>query len=266
MKYFKLYVEFIKIRMMSIAEYRKAFFIGAIAQFIGYGAQFIVLWLMLDHFQTINGWTKYEVILLYSFNLASYALAAFFLFNPTRQLSLMIKNGTFDEVLTKPLNSLLYLICRDFNTAYFSHLTLAVSFMIISFIQLGITLGSAQFFFLVITLIGGALIQGGLMLLMALPTFWIVENRGLIEILSQKARFVQYPISIYNIALQVILTLILPYAFVNFFPIQYLLQKDDFTVFHPSFQFLTPFVGMACMTIAYLGWTFAIKHYQSTGN
>jgi len=267
MHYFKLYVEFVKVKIMGIAEYRQAFIVGALAQFVGYGAQFLLLWLLLDRFDSINGWSKYEVILLFSFNLISYALAAFFLFNPTMNLSTMIKNGTFDEVLTKPLNSLLYLVCREFNSAYFSHLLLAGGFMTLAFTNLGISFSVLQLLFLIVTLIGAALIQGGLMLLIAVPAFWIVENSGLLDLFFRQARnFIQYPISIYNNVMQIILTFVLPYAFINFFPAQFFLGKDDFTIFHASFQYLTPVVGLLVMAIAYFVWLVGIKNYKSTGS
>lgn len=267
MDYLILYAEFVKVKIMEIAEYRKAFLIGGIAQFVGYGVEFYLLWLMLEHFGSIHEWESYEVLLLYSFNLFTYALAAFFFFNPVFQLSRMIKDGTFDEVLTKPLNSLLYLVCRETNSAYFIHMGLAILIMVVALTNLTISLSISAILFLILVLIGGALIQGGLMLSIAVSAFWSVENNGLLTILFGKARnFIKYPISIYSEALQFLLTFILPFAFINFFPVQFFLDKNDFTIFHPIFQFLTPAVGLVCITIAYRLWKIGVNNYQSSGS
>ena len=236
---------------MGIAEYRKAFLAGVIAQFASYGAEFLIIWIVMERFTSINGWGQYEVLLLYAFNLLTYALASFFLFNPTTHLPLMIKNGTFDEVLTKPLNNFLYLVCREFNSAYISHSALSIFVIWICFYQLGYVFSITSFILLLIMILGGALIQGAFLIITAVPAFWVVENSGLRNIFFFKAKdFIRYPISIYNKVIQFLLTFILPYAFINFFPAQLFISKQDYSSFHPMFQYVTPIVGVFFFTIA----------------
>lgn len=267
MHYVMLYLEFIKLRLQAIAEFRKAFVIGAIAQIAAYGAEFMLIWIIVGQFRTINGWTSPEVLLLYGLNLGSYALAGFVFFNPATGLAEMIKNGTFDEVLTKPLSSLPYLVCREFNTGYFSHLLLSLAVIGISFRQLDYRLSAGSLFFLILVLLGGALIQGAGLLLTSVPAFWIVENRGLRDILFfQVKNFIRYPISIYSGFIQIVLTLILPYAFLNFYPAQYFLDKRVFLMFHPLFQYATPLVGLLLFLVACLFWQIGVNNYKSTGS
>lgn len=267
MHYASLYLEFIKLKFMSVAEYRKAFILGGIAQFATYGAEFMLVWVLIERFKSINGWETYEVMLLYALNLASYAMAAFFLFTPCIQLPHLIKNGTFDEVLTKPLNSFLYLVCREVNTAYYSHLLISFIVIGICFNHLGITLSGYNLFFLMVVLFGGALIQAAGLIFTAVPSFWLVETNGLQSLaFFQLRNFVRYPISVYNKWIQIILTFIFPYAFINFYPAQYFLQKNDFLMFHPVFQYLCPVVGLVLFIFAMMFWSYGIKRYSSTGS
>lgn len=267
MLYALLYLEFIKLKFMGIAEYRKAFILGGIAQFASYGAEFMLIWVLIDRFESINGWGTYEVLLLYALNLASYAMAAFFLFMPCIQLPNLIKNGVFDEVLTKPLNSFLYLVCREVNPAYYSHLLVSFVVMGICFDKLNISFSWGNLLFLVATLIGGALIQASGLIFTAVPSFWIVETQWLQSLAFFELRnFIKYPISVYNKLIQVVLTFVFPYAFINFFPVQYFLQKNDFMMFHPVFQYLCPVVGFVLIMLAMKFWKFGIKHYASTGS
>lgn len=260
-------MEFLKLRIMGVAEYRKAFIVGGIAQLASYGAEFLLIWILMEKFKSINGWGQYEVLLLYALNLLTYALASFFLFNPTTQLTSMIKNGTFDEILTKPLNNFLYLVCREFNSAYISHLSLSIFVIWICFYQLGYEFSITSFIFLLIMLIGGALIQGAFLIITAVPAFWFVENSGLRNIFFFKAKeFIRYPISIYHKLIQVFLTFILPYAFINFFPAQYFINKHDYSSFHPTFQYLTPIVGVVFFMISLKFWNIGINNYKSTGS
>lgn len=267
MRYAALYWEFIKLKLMGVSEYRGAFLLGGIAQFITYGARLLLIWVMVDQFQSVNGWNSYEVLLLSGLNLASYAMAAFFLFTPCVQLPVLIKNGTFDEVLTKPLHSFPYLICREVNAAYYSHLTVSFIVIGICFERLGLKWSFANILFLAIVLIGGALIQAAGLIFTAVPAFWIVETRSLQQLAFFELRdFVRYPISVYHKWIQFVLTFILPYAFINFYPVQYFLRKGDFLGFHPVFQYLCPVVGLILFSLALWFWNFGIGRYTSTGS
>lgn len=263
MHYFLLYVEFIKLRLLGIAEYRKAFFLGISAQIVSYGAEFFIIWILINRFKQINGWGPSEVLLLFALNLCSYAIASFFFFSPTSQLSNMIKNGTFDEVLTKPLNSFLYLICREFNTGYFSHLILSIGVMLYSLYTLEYNFTLFNVSVLIIIILGSAAIQGAALIITSVPAFWLVENKAIKNILFfQLKSFIRYPITIYNKFIQILLTYILPYAFINFFPAQYIINGSKSS----SIYIFTPLIGTFLMILAYKYWNFGIKHYKSTGS
>ena len=97
--------------------------------------------------------------------------------------------------------------------------------------------------------------------------FWIVRHKSMTEFIVWFLReFADYPVSIYLRALQIILTFVLPYAFINFFPAQYFLQKNDFLLFHPLIQYLSPAVGAIMFAIAVVFWKIGLRHYQSTGS
>jgi ABC-2 type transport system permease protein len=264
MHYVKLYIQFIKIRLSSIVAYRGSFITGAVAQILTYGAGFFTTWLLVDAFKELNGWTPYEVLLLYGMNLFSYALAAFFLFNTAQGLEQLVVTGGLDGVLLKPVNTFLYLICNGFNTGYFSHITLSVLTIVISFSGLGIKLSPIMIIMLLLSIIGGALIQGAALIMTAVPTIWMLKgNFSNIFYWSMKT-FINYPISLYNKIVQVILTFILPYAFINFYPAQLFLGKEDY-VFHASLQYAALPVGLIFFFLAYRFWLYGINKYQGTG-
>ena len=266
MYYFGLYMEFIKIRLKSMVEYRAETLWTGIAQAAGYFAEFAVIWVMISKFGTIGAWNPYEIMLLYALNLFTYALAGSFFYRTSNSLPDRIRTGTFDEVITRPTNPLLYLTCSGFLYGYFSHMIVSIVIMSICFYNLAITITFSKIVFLIIALIGGALIQSSIFMFVAVPSFWIVKNDAISSLLWSGRDFIKYPISIYNKAIQVILTLILPFAFINFYPAQFLLSKNDFLMFHPIFQFLAPAVGGILFFCAYRFWLCGIKHYNSSGS
>jgi ABC-2 type transport system permease protein len=240
---------------------------GCLAQFASYGAEFMMVWILIEKFQYINGWGPYEVLFLFALNLCSYAIAGSFFFTPMTSLSNMVKDGSFDEVLTKPLNSFIYIICREFNSAYISHFILSIGVMAICFRNMGIALSGVDLLFLVVIIISGALIQAAGLIITSVPAFWIIETQGLRGVLFfQIKNFIRYPITIYNKAVQIILTFILPYAFINFYPSQYFFSKEGTILFDQGVQYFSPIIGVALFLIAYKFWVFGINHYKSTGS
>ena len=262
-----LYFEFICVRLKAMLIYPKAFLAGFAAQAFSHAINIFLLWVVISKFNTLNGWTPLEVLLIYSFNLFTYGLAGFFMFNPCFGLSALIRSGEFDDVLTKPLNPLFYLISREFNVGYISHCLLSLIVLIVCLVNLHIQFTIVSFIFLIIFTVSGALIQAAAFLFVFVPSFWIIKNDAIPDIFFFRATdFIRYPISIYNKAVQIILTFIFPYAFISFYPVQYFLHKTDFLMFPSYIQYLSPFVGIALFVLAYQFWGFAINHYQSTGS
>lgn len=262
--YFKLYLQFIRIRISSIVSYRGSFIAGAIAQALSYGAGFFTTWLLVNAFHELNGWTAYEVLLLYGLNLFSYALAAFFFFNTAQSLEQLVMSGGLDAVLTKPVNPFLYLICNGFNTGYVSHISLSTLTIVISFTGLGIRLTPLMLLMLVLSILGAAQIHASAIIMTSVPSIWMLRW-NLSGILYWNMRqFINYPISLYPRVVQFILTFILPYAFINFYPAQLFLGKEDY-IFHPALQYATLPVGCFLFFIAYRFWQYGINRYQGTG-
>jgi ABC-2 type transport system permease protein len=51
-----LFMHYVRLRMKERMEYRGAFLIGMGSQMLGYAASYLVIWLVLHRFDTINGW------------------------------------------------------------------------------------------------------------------------------------------------------------------------------------------------------------------
>jgi ABC-2 type transport system permease protein len=59
---------------------------------------------------------------------------------------------------------------------------------------------------------------------------------------------------------------VLPYAFINFYPAQFILGKEDYLGFPPVLVYLTPAVGIILFVVAYQFWRVGLNHYKSTGS
>jgi ABC-2 type transport system permease protein len=257
---------FMKSRIKGNYEYRAAFWLDTLIFVLGYGTQAAVMVLLVTQFGSINGWKPYEVMLLYTYVLSSYTLCNAFFSGVMWKLSSNIRYGDFDQSMTKPLNPLIYEIVCSFSPYYFLHFFLSLGMMCICIAGLGISLTIGKVVVLALSIIGGAFLQAGVLILFASATFILIENPLTGDFLNNIRPIYEYPISVLPKAVQILLTTILPLAFISFYPAQNLLSKSDFLMFSPVLQYGTLPIGVLVLLISFRVWNIGVRRYKSTGS
>jgi len=258
-----LFWYFFRLRLRERMEYRGAFLIGLIAQGLAYVAEFTVIWILVHRFGTLGGWEWNEVAFLYSLNLMSYAIGAAFTYSQT-ELEGMVQKGTFDGVLIRPLNPYLSLAAQQFNVGYIGHIVIAFAILVWSLGNLAIDWSVTSVVFLGLALIGASLLQAAVLTLLGAWSFTFVRATFLFGFAGTLRTFITYPITIYSAGLQVVLTVIVPFAFVNFYPASALLGKEG-QLFPGWIGWITPLVGIAVFAFAYRVWNKGVDRYQGAG-
>ncbi len=246
--------------------YRWSFLINCISQALDYAVTFLLMVIMISSFETMNGWNQYEVMLLYAISLLSYGVAGTFFFLIMVNLPQNIHNGAFDDVLVKPVSVLPYLISSSFISNYIAHITLSVIIMIICFIKLNVTLTIFYWVTLFIMVISGGLIYGGLFLMVSASAFLFTKIQALMDVMFFFREASYYPISILPVFMQVIMTFVIPYSMINFFPIQIILPKNDFLFLNKDWIYLSPLFAVIFFSLICCYFYWCLKHYKSTGS
>jgi len=260
----RVFLKIVKFKLKAWVEYRGAFFAGITAQWFGYGLDICVIYLIVWQFGTIAGWLPEEVVFLYAVWLLTYAIGAAFTFNVAQQFQYMAINGAVDEALTRPMPSLAFLIATGFNIGYISHVTITIAALVFSMTRLVISWTALQWIWFVVVIISGAIIQGCMMLICDMPSLR-TRSRSFTGMFFWDMRmFLQYPLNIYPKSLQLILTTILPFGFINFYPLQALLGKSE-GAFTGGVQWLSPLVAVILLCITAMCWRLVMRRYESAG-
>lgn len=266
-RYWILLKSFTRVSFRTAMMYRSTYFAGVVAQWLRYGATFATLFILTTRFENLGGWTPSEVLLLYGLSLFSYCIAATFFFDPAMNLSKKIRSGEFDAALIKPLNPFLHEVFTGINPGYVSHFTLSLTFIIYSLCTLGFTISLWSVIGLVFMVLGAVLVQAAALIASSVMSFFTVnENPVLDFLLFQVKGFTNYPITIYPKIIEFLLTFILPFAYINFYPASFLLNKGAPDGFPAVLPYLTPLVGVVCFTLSVWFWNWGLKHYKSTGS
>ena len=118
-------------------------------------------------------------------------------------------------------------------------------------------------FTLLLMISGSMTLFFAILLLKASFSFWTIEGMEAMNIISDGGREVSsYPINIYVKWFANIFTFILPFGMVNYFPLQYLLGRENV----PFWYGLSPLATLVFMGFSFLIWKIGLKQYASTGS
>ncbi|NLV73720.1 MAG: hypothetical protein GXY52_03395 [Chloroflexi bacterium] len=252
----------LKMRVASQISYNRwSYFSLFIAQMLSYLSDMALVWAMFRAFQGVDGWSLYQVILLNAIYLMSYGISQAFTVGLWDSNDL-VANGTLDDYLIRPLNPLVHLMARNFNVGYLSHLTTAIITIAVIYPHLGVAWGVLHWVFLAVSIIGASLINAALTIFPAATSFIWTRQSLLSLIQSIRFSFNKYPLGIYPTVVRIFLTVVIPIAFLNYYPAASLLGKAPLALW----PLITLAVGVLMMTAALAFWRWGLARYSSSGS
>lgn len=227
----------------------------------------IAIYFLLLKFDTLNNWNFSEILFLFSIIAVTYGLFVMF-FMAFRDFSDWIKHGDFDRVLLRPRGLFTQLLlCGADWVASLAHCALGIILFIISANSVGIVWDAGTVLYYIIAIVSGVVIQGAIFVFFSSFSFYFLETQSIKEVFFWNARrFASFPLSIYNSVIQTVLMFVIPFAFVNYFPAQFLLRKADMAAYPQWCMYISPIVAVVLFAIAYAFWRFSLRYYKSTGN
>lgn len=251
---------------MTALEYRANFVVWFGFTFVYHATALAALWVVLKEFPEMNGWRFPEMAFLYSLWMLAHALNNT-LFLTVGDIPEHVREGEIDRLLVRPLNALFQVITTP-QQIFPDELLLAIVIFALATSWASPIIDVYFVVFVPLVVIGGALIDFAVNLLIATCAFWFVKVDALRWIAFQlEQEFTRYPISIYTKGVRLVLTFLLPYAFMNYFPATFFLDKsEDALHFPPQIGLLTPLIGLVCFAIAYAFWRAGLNRYEGVGH
>lgn len=225
------------------------------------------IYFITQRFASIGGWVMEELLFLYSLLYLSYGLSMLF-FAGVRTVEDDISTGIFDRYLVTPLSVFFQAVVSKVDlVTTASYCFLGVVLFSYSSNAAGIFWNKQKVTVFILSLIGGMLIQSSLLLLGSVLSFWTVKSGNVKFILFFNTRaFSIYPINIYSKVIMNFLTFVLPFAFVNYYPARFILEKDAGTSLDCLYAYGSVIVGIIVFCLVLTVWKIGIKNYKSPGN
>lgn len=127
-----------KVSILNEMSHKTNFIIRFLSDSVYFFVYFIFYTVIFSYVPRINGWGKYEVLLLMgTFHIVISLFLAFFFPNLVR-FPALVKNGELDGILAKPVNSQFLLSTHVVDIGSLTNVLLGVSIIIVSGIELQI--------------------------------------------------------------------------------------------------------------------------------
>ncbi|MFV9510605.1 ABC transporter permease [Tepidibacillus sp. LV47] len=260
----QLYLHFVSASIRAQLQYRYGFIMNILGWAMNYTGMAITMWVMLYSFKALAGWTFWQLLFLFALSVLSWSISLLFFFH-FHNLDQYILNGTFDRFLVRPIHPFFHFIAMKFDVGAFGQLLFSIIAFIFAYHQLHLSFSLLQWLVFAGSVLGGVLIQGGILVFISAVAFWTTRSEQLYWVVLFPAKnLMNYPLSIYPRIVQWFLIFVIPFAFVNYFPSLLLLGKTgDFPSF---FGFFSPFVGIIFFYLCWRFWMKGLDRYKGTGS
>lgn len=256
----KLYIKTLKMHIKSTLEYKASFIISFISQILVFFSYYFIILSLFSKFGNIKGFTLYEVLLCFSIIQFGYAFCETFA-RGIDQFDKLIIKGDFDRLLIRPQNILIQVLCYDLDLVKISRLIQAIIVFVIALVNLNIDWTILKVVALILMVLSSIVIFFGIFLLAASFCFFTIQGLEVRNLFTDGGKHMaQYPIGVFNKGFIIFFTIIIPYAFVNYYPLLYVLGKSN-----NIFYMLSPLIVFIYLIPCFIIFNIGSKRYQSVG-
>jgi ABC-2 type transport system permease protein len=261
----RIYVRLVGGRARSQLEYRASLVLQIVATALLTLLDFVMILVIFENVPVLDGWRVEEVALLYGLAAISFALTDLVV-GHLDLFPQMIRDGTFDQILVRPLPSLLQVVASDFSLRRIGKVAQGIGVLTVALVAVDVDWTPGRALMIPLAIVSGTFIYSGVWIALATVAFWIVDAIEVVNAFTYGGNFLSgYPITIFGRWLRNLVLFVIPIAFVSYFPALYVLDRPDELGLPDALRYLSPVVALATAVVALRVWEHAVRHYRSAG-
>jgi ABC-2 type transport system permease protein len=261
MFYASLFAEYFSNYIKRRLTYRSDFWIEIVSDLLFQGMNLLFILIVFLHTPLLGGWSQEQVVFIYGYFMVPYGVFGCF-FNLWDFSERYIGKGEMDRVLTRPAHNLMQLMLENVDPASLFGSLVGLFIMGYTGAQLDMSWSWTDPFVFVLFTIGAIMIYGGVYIGITSLSFFSDAPTGVLPLMWNIQNYGRYPVNIYNKLIKFMLTFLLPFAFVGFYPAAYFLDRDNWG----GMAFLTPVMGAVFLTLGLLLWNYGVRKYRGAGS
>jgi ABC-2 type transport system permease protein len=252
------FAQYTKVRLAYKADFLIAAFSSMTATVLGFG--FVLV--LFSKIPKLQDWSFYEVLFLYGFSLIPLGFFNVISWNLYDFGDIYIIQGRFDRILLRPVDTLFQILFEKFRLESLQEVVTGTVVVALCVKRLGLPWHTTDYLWFALMVASGAVIYASVFLILTSVSFWFEDRVGIVPPVFNMLTFGRYPLTIYNVFIQFLLSWIIPFAFASFYPTTHFLRRVAFT----PFVRLVPLVAATFSLLALTVWRRGVRNYSSTGS
>jgi ABC-2 type transport system permease protein len=261
-----LYLRLVGARVRSQLQYRLSFTLDLASAFFISFIDFLAVIFLFSHLPRLAGWSLAEIAFFYGIANMAFALSDLIV-GHLDTFGQMIKTGSFDLMLVRPVGSLYQVLSSDLQMRRVGRIMQGLVVLLYAVSRLGISWSLAKIGMVALMVVTGTAIYSSIWIVGSSIAFFTVEIREMTNAFTYGGSFLaSYPVNIFGGWTRRLMAFVIPLAFVSYFPGLFVLGHRDPIGAPEAFRFCAPLVAITVVLIANRAWRFGVRHYRSTGS
>lgn len=222
---------------------------------------------LVDRFGSIGGWTASEVLLLLGLADAGLGLGMLVadpLEPPT--FSQLLRDGRFDQVLTRPISPLVWVAATDIQVRYVGRLAAGVVVAVAALVTSGSPVTVAALALMALAIVAMGITVAAILTIGAAITMYTIEGTEVLNAFTYGgAALAGWPLQIYSSVLRAVFVWGVPVGASVYVPTLWILGRDGVA---GASRWLLPFVPVlvaAFVAVAGGSWRLGLRRYTGAG-
>ncbi len=258
----RLHRIFVAQYMKNLMEYKVDFLTGAISFLLGQVVQIAFIGIIFSQIPSLLSWEFEEILFIYGFSLIPKGIDHLLFDNLWSVGYFIVRKGDFDKYLTRPINSLFYVIAEKFCVDAFGELFIGIILIVYSAIKLKLTITWYMIPLFLVAVVFATLIYTAIKIATSAISFWTKASGHITHMFYMTNDFSKYPTTIYNKFVRTFITYVIPFAFTAFYPASYFLSGENVLFCIGG----TVVASTVLFLISIFIWNIGIKAYESAGS
>lgn len=263
---FGVYRKLVSARIRAQLQYRLSFGLDLVGSFLVSLTDFGAIVVLFQHLPALESWTLADVAVLYGVSGLSFGLCDMVV-GHLDLLRDMVRDGSFDVHLVRPLGSLFQVVSSDFSMRKIGRIVQSAAVLVVASTKVDVAWSPDKVLMLVVTVVSGAVVFAGIWVATSTIAFWTVDSGEVGNVCTYGGSYLtSYPIGLFGSWLRRFVVFLVPLAFVAYYPLLYVLGIPDSTGAPEAVRFAAPAVAALTTIVASRLWRTGVRHYRSTGS
>jgi ABC-2 type transport system permease protein len=263
-----VYADIVRARLLSLASSPRLFVLRILGDAVLVSVETAAPLVLVHSFGSIAGWTGAQVAMLIGLGRAGEGIA--FVFGRAIDATTFaetVRLGRFDNVLTRPVSPLGWLLTSELEIRFLSRTVVAVGIVAWSAHAAGVAATPANVALLAGSVLAVAVLVLCILVVGAAFTFVTVEGSDIANLFANGGiGLVSYPLDVYSRALRFVFTFVVPIGLCVYVPVVVVLGRRGAGGAGAGLLPMVPVVLAVVIALTAIGWRAGLRRYQSTGS